>query len=198
MAYEVLLNALDELGEDEFQHFKWILKEECLKNSSTIPWSKLENAKTWDTVSLMIQTYTLPGAVELTHQVLKKINRNDLVQSSSARSSGTKSQSQEDKHDVTEMHFSVFPRFVEDLTHSFCLQYFFLQPIVLYCTFMQPMSVAESGYYDVIMFLHYQRLHLVQRTTRHLVTLHFSQLCLLEDVIHEPKEAIKVDHTIKH
>ncbi|XP_031157052.2 NACHT, LRR and PYD domains-containing protein 12-like [Sander lucioperca] len=99
MAYEVLLNALDELGEDEFQHFKWILKEECLKNSSTIPWSKLENAKTWDTVSLMIQTYTLPGAVELTHQVLKKINRNDLVQSSSARSSGTKSQSQEDKHD---------------------------------------------------------------------------------------------------
>ncbi|KAF1394518.1 hypothetical protein PFLUV_G00001150 [Perca fluviatilis] len=90
MAHEVLLNALDELGEDEFQRFKWILKEERLKDSSTIPWSKLENAKTLDTVRLMIQTYTPPEAVELTNKVLKKINRNDLVQSSSASSSGTK------------------------------------------------------------------------------------------------------------
>ncbi|XP_035516030.1 NACHT, LRR and PYD domains-containing protein 6-like [Morone saxatilis] len=81
MTKEVLLSNLDDLGEDDFKRFKWFLKDERLKDSSTIPWNKLEKAKTWETVDLMIQTYTLPGAVEVTKQVLKKINRNDLLQS---------------------------------------------------------------------------------------------------------------------
>ncbi|XP_035515616.1 NACHT, LRR and PYD domains-containing protein 6-like [Morone saxatilis] len=80
MTKEVLLSNLDDLGEDDFKRFKWFLKDERLKDSSTIPWNKLEKAKTWETVDLMIQTYTLPGAVEVTKQVLKKINRNDLLQ----------------------------------------------------------------------------------------------------------------------
>ncbi|XP_045903201.1 NLR family CARD domain-containing protein 3-like [Micropterus dolomieu] len=81
MTKEVLLNTLDELGEEEFKCFKWFLKDERLKDSSKIPKNKLVNAKTWDTVDLMIQTYTLPGAVEVTKQILKKSQRNDLLQS---------------------------------------------------------------------------------------------------------------------
>ncbi|XP_044045235.1 NACHT, LRR and PYD domains-containing protein 3-like isoform X1 [Siniperca chuatsi] len=90
MTKVVLLNTLDDLGKDEFERFKWILKHERLKDSSTILKSKLENAKTWDTVDLMIQTYTLSGAVEVTTQILEKIQRNDLVQSLSDISSGPK------------------------------------------------------------------------------------------------------------
>ncbi|XP_051237191.1 NACHT, LRR and PYD domains-containing protein 12-like isoform X3 [Dicentrarchus labrax] len=80
MTKEVLLNTLDDLGEDDFKRFKWFLKYERLKDSSTIPRNKLGKAKTWETVDLMIQTYTLPGAVEVTKRVLKKINKNDLLQ----------------------------------------------------------------------------------------------------------------------
>ena len=58
---------------------EWFLKDERLEDSSTIPNSKLEKAKTWDTVDLMTQNYTPPGAVEVTKQVLKKMKRNDLV-----------------------------------------------------------------------------------------------------------------------
>ncbi|XP_054460073.1 NACHT, LRR and PYD domains-containing protein 12-like [Anoplopoma fimbria] len=90
MTKHALLNTLDTLGEDDFERFKWFLQDERLKDSSTIPRNKLENAKTWDTVDLMIQTYTLPGAVKVTDQVLKKINRNDLLPSLSDSSSGTK------------------------------------------------------------------------------------------------------------
>ncbi|XP_051257705.1 NACHT, LRR and PYD domains-containing protein 6-like [Dicentrarchus labrax] len=84
MTKKVLLSTLDNLGEDEFKRFKWFLKGKQHKDS-TIPWSKLENARTLDTLDLMVQTYTLPGAVKVTKKVLKKINRNDLLQSLEAK-----------------------------------------------------------------------------------------------------------------
>ena len=79
MEKQVLFETLDELGEDDFKRFKWFLKDERLEDSSTIPNSKLEKAKRWETVDLMTQNYTPPGAVEVTKQVLKKIKRSDLV-----------------------------------------------------------------------------------------------------------------------
>ncbi|XP_062420439.1 NACHT, LRR and PYD domains-containing protein 12-like [Pungitius pungitius] len=79
MPKEALLNALDELGKNDLERFKWFLKDERLQDSSTIPVNKLEDAETWYVVDLMIQTYTVPGAVTVTNQVLKKINRNDLL-----------------------------------------------------------------------------------------------------------------------
>nr|XP_040042768.1 NACHT, LRR and PYD domains-containing protein 12-like [Gasterosteus aculeatus aculeatus] len=74
-----LLNTLDELGKKDLERFKWFLKDERLQDSSRIPVNKLENAETWYVVDLMIQTFTVPGAVTVTNQVLKKINRNDLL-----------------------------------------------------------------------------------------------------------------------
>lgn len=116
MTTEVLLHLLEDLVEDDFEKFKWHLQQnDSLEGHPPIPKGKLEKAMTQDTVDLMVQTYTPPGAVEVTQQVLKKINRNDLVQSLSDSSSGPEGQSQEEKHkseklDVTpvyEMHYVI-------------------------------------------------------------------------------------------
>lgn len=99
MANEMLLKILDELGEEELERFKFFLKCERTKDSSTIPKRKLENTRTWDIVDLMIQAFPLPEAVEVTKRVLTKIPRNDLVKTLSDSSSGPKGQSQRDKHE---------------------------------------------------------------------------------------------------
>ncbi|XP_030259888.1 NACHT, LRR and PYD domains-containing protein 12-like isoform X3 [Sparus aurata] len=90
MANEMLLKILDELGEEELERFKFFLKCERTKDSSTIPKRKLENTRTWDIVDLMIQAFPLPEAVEVTKRVLTKIPRNDLVKTLSDSSSGPK------------------------------------------------------------------------------------------------------------
>ncbi|XP_041838842.1 NACHT, LRR and PYD domains-containing protein 12-like [Melanotaenia boesemani] len=88
MTPEDLLNTLDDLGEDDFIKFKWFLQQaDSLHGRPTIKKSQLEMANRWDTVDLMVQTYRLPGAVEVTRKVLERINRNDLLQSLSASSS---------------------------------------------------------------------------------------------------------------
>ncbi|XP_042281636.1 uncharacterized protein LOC121906694 isoform X1 [Thunnus maccoyii] len=73
---EVLLNVLQGLGKEDFKTFKWHLQ----KGDSPIPKSKLEKADETDTVDLMVQKYESSGAVDVAKEVLKKINRNDLVQ----------------------------------------------------------------------------------------------------------------------
>ncbi|XP_053193572.1 NACHT, LRR and PYD domains-containing protein 12-like [Scomber japonicus] len=78
MTKENLLNTLEELREKEFEDFKWFLKDE---SHQAIKASRLENAERRHTVDLMVQTYQLPGAVEVTKKLLKKINRNDVLQS---------------------------------------------------------------------------------------------------------------------
>ncbi|XP_067441841.1 NACHT, LRR and PYD domains-containing protein 3-like [Thunnus thynnus] len=85
---EDLLNTLEDLIEKEFEDFKWFLKDESLEGHQAIKASQLEKAERRDTVDLMVQTYQLPGAVEVTKKLLQKINRNDLLQSLSDSSSG--------------------------------------------------------------------------------------------------------------
>ncbi|XP_067441834.1 NACHT, LRR and PYD domains-containing protein 12-like [Thunnus thynnus] len=85
---EDLLKTLEDLIEKEFEDFKWFLKHESLEGHQAIKAAQLEKAKRRDTVDLMVQTYQLPGAVEVTKKLLKKINRNDLLQSLSDSSSG--------------------------------------------------------------------------------------------------------------
>ncbi|XP_067441879.1 NLR family CARD domain-containing protein 3-like isoform X2 [Thunnus thynnus] len=85
---EDLLKTLEDLIEKDFEDFKWFLKDESLEGHQAIKASQLEKAERRDTVDLMVQTYQLPGAVEVTKKLLKKINRNDLLQSLSDSSSG--------------------------------------------------------------------------------------------------------------
>uniref|UniRef100_A0A668UH28 Pyrin domain-containing protein n=1 Tax=Oreochromis aureus TaxID=47969 RepID=A0A668UH28_OREAU len=71
---------LDDLKKDELEKFKWFLRDrDVLVELQPIPESRLEKASTCDLVDLMVQTYT-EKSVEVTKKVLKKINRNDLVQ----------------------------------------------------------------------------------------------------------------------
>ncbi|KAL7404634.1 hypothetical protein ABVT39_017392 [Epinephelus coioides] len=89
MTAEDLLNALEDLKDDEFKTFKWYLEQpDILGGYQAIKVSKLEKAKRWDTVNVMASSYTLDGALKVTKKVLEKINRNDLVQSLSDTSSG--------------------------------------------------------------------------------------------------------------
>uniref|UniRef100_A0A3B4UBI8 NACHT domain-containing protein n=1 Tax=Seriola dumerili TaxID=41447 RepID=A0A3B4UBI8_SERDU len=82
MTPEDLLNTLEDLGHEEFNKFKWFLQQpDITPGFPTIKKIQLQTKNTWETVDLMVQTYTLPGAVEVTRKVLEKLNRNDLVQS---------------------------------------------------------------------------------------------------------------------
>uniref|UniRef100_A0A4W6E340 Pyrin domain-containing protein n=1 Tax=Lates calcarifer TaxID=8187 RepID=A0A4W6E340_LATCA len=87
MTPEDLLNTLEDLGDEEFSKFKWFLQQpDSLQGFLSIRKRDLETADRLKTVDLMVQTYRLPGAVEVTRKLLEKINRNDLVQSLSDRS----------------------------------------------------------------------------------------------------------------
>ncbi|XP_073324707.1 protein NLRC3-like [Pagrus major] len=89
MTPEDIFNTLEDLKSKEFKHFKWHLKQsDILEGYQPIKQSKLESAKRCDTVDLMVNTFTLDGALKVTKKILEKIQRNDLVQSLSANSSG--------------------------------------------------------------------------------------------------------------
>uniref|UniRef100_A0A8P4K214 Pyrin domain-containing protein n=1 Tax=Dicentrarchus labrax TaxID=13489 RepID=A0A8P4K214_DICLA len=85
-----LLITLEDLTADEFKTFKWYLR---LEGNKSIKRSKLEGAERRDTVDLMVNTYTPHGALKVTMKILKKISRNDLVQSLSDTCSGPEGQS---------------------------------------------------------------------------------------------------------
>ena len=87
-----LLKLLEDLRDDQFEKFKWHLKNEKVDD---IPECQLETAKRQNVVDLMVQKYEFSGAVEVMKSVLKKINRNDLVKELNI-SSGSEGQSQEE------------------------------------------------------------------------------------------------------
>ncbi|XP_027876034.1 E3 ubiquitin-protein ligase TRIM21-like isoform X1 [Xiphophorus couchianus] len=79
MAKEDILNTLEELGQEEFEKFKWFLQQpETLPELPAIKKKCLEGAKTLDIVDLMMQIYTLDRCREMICKILEKINRNDL------------------------------------------------------------------------------------------------------------------------
>ncbi|KAM8772720.1 NACHT, LRR and PYD domains-containing protein 3-like isoform 1-T3 [Acanthopagrus schlegelii] len=89
MTPEDIFNTLEDLKVDEFKDFKWYLKlPDILEGYQPMKQSRLETAERRDTVDLMVNTFTLDGALKVTKKILEKIKRNDLVQSLSASSSG--------------------------------------------------------------------------------------------------------------
>ncbi|XP_031733822.1 neoverrucotoxin subunit alpha-like [Anarrhichthys ocellatus] len=84
-----LLKTLKDLKEDEFKEFTWLLQQHgFMKPYQAIKESKLEKANRLDTVDLMVKTFELYGALEVTRKVLQQIPRNDLLQSLTNTSSG--------------------------------------------------------------------------------------------------------------
>ncbi|CAI5668476.1 unnamed protein product [Oreochromis niloticus] len=77
---EILLGTLEDLGRDDFEKFKWHLKNNgSVEGLPAIPESKLENAERMDIVDLMFHTYCI-NTFEVTKNLLGSINRNDLLE----------------------------------------------------------------------------------------------------------------------
>ena len=75
-----LLKTLEDLTDDEFKTFKWHLR--------SIPKCHLENADRLKTVDKIVQIYN-QRSVEVVKKILKKIDRNDLVEELSNISRGS-------------------------------------------------------------------------------------------------------------
>lgn len=81
MKPEELLKILNRLTEEDFETFKWYLKQPGnLEGYDVISEARLERAERKDTVDVMVKTYNLHGCLEMTKTVLKKVGRNDLVE----------------------------------------------------------------------------------------------------------------------
>uniref|UniRef100_A0A3B5QCY0 Pyrin domain-containing protein n=1 Tax=Xiphophorus maculatus TaxID=8083 RepID=A0A3B5QCY0_XIPMA len=77
---EMLLNLMKDLKQEELKGFKWFLKiRDVSSGFPQIPVGPLDDADASDLVDLMMKTYS-HSALQVTKDILKKINRNDLVE----------------------------------------------------------------------------------------------------------------------
>lgn len=76
---EILLGTLKDLGRDDFEEFKWHLKNGSVEGLPAIPESELENAERTNIVDLMFDTYSI-NTFEVTKNLLGRLNRNDLLE----------------------------------------------------------------------------------------------------------------------
>ncbi|XP_074538648.1 pyrin domain-containing protein 1-like [Halichoeres trimaculatus] len=79
-AAPLLLDTLDELGADEFKRFRWNLSQPVLAGCQPIRKGYLENADRQDTVSKMIDSYSEEAAVNLTAEILRRMNHNNAAE----------------------------------------------------------------------------------------------------------------------
>ncbi|TWW53215.1 Neoverrucotoxin subunit beta [Takifugu flavidus] len=88
MAQEILLNVLEDLTEEEFNKFKFYLKDPGIMGGfNPVKNYQLETRERTVVVDLMVKAYKDQGAVEVTKKILEKIPRNDILQNLSAVSS---------------------------------------------------------------------------------------------------------------
>ncbi|CAJ1053892.1 uncharacterized protein LOC117815586 [Xyrichtys novacula] len=97
-AATLILDTLDELGTDEFKRFRWNLSQPVLSGCQPLRKGYLENADRQDTVSKMIDSYSESMAVNLTVEILQRMNLNNtaekLRRAYSGGSAGTAGQTQ--------------------------------------------------------------------------------------------------------
>ncbi|XP_053182844.1 apoptosis-associated speck-like protein containing a CARD [Scomber japonicus] len=84
-----LLETLEELSFNEIEQFKWLLQHLQRKDLSKIPRDRIEMVDRVDLVELMVE-FCGQQSVEVTREVLKEMNRMDLVWSLSDISSPSK------------------------------------------------------------------------------------------------------------
>uniref|UniRef100_A0A4W4GRJ7 B30.2/SPRY domain-containing protein n=1 Tax=Electrophorus electricus TaxID=8005 RepID=A0A4W4GRJ7_ELEEL len=86
----LLLDILEELKIEDLKKFQWHLTN-SVEDDKRIPKSHLENTDRLDTVDKMVQKYDPDGAVEITLDILKKMNHNQLAESLRIKHSENKS-----------------------------------------------------------------------------------------------------------
>lgn len=95
MTPEDLLNILEDLGEEEFIKFKWLLQQSS-HLSPAMRKSRLQTATRQDTVDLLVQSAGRSGPAALVSKVLLKIDRKDLLQALCGSASGPGGQSRQE------------------------------------------------------------------------------------------------------
>ncbi|KAK9531143.1 hypothetical protein VZT92_010585 [Zoarces viviparus] len=73
----LIRDSLVQLGADDFKTFRWYLAQPVLDGCRPIPKSYLENKNQEDTVSRMIDSYGKESAVNVTVEILKRMNLNN-------------------------------------------------------------------------------------------------------------------------
>ena len=77
---EVLLGCLKDLGSEEFEEFRWYLRQQgILEGFKPIPKCDLEKANRIKTLDLMVESYGI-NTIKVTRMILGKISQNDLVE----------------------------------------------------------------------------------------------------------------------
>ncbi|XP_010862617.1 NACHT, LRR and PYD domains-containing protein 3 isoform X2 [Esox lucius] len=76
---ELLLATLEELTGKDLKSFHWYLNQSILDGFPQISKCHLENADRQDTVDKMLNTYGQDGAVNISMEILMKMNQNDLT-----------------------------------------------------------------------------------------------------------------------
>uniref|UniRef100_A0A3Q1G3C0 Pyrin domain-containing protein n=1 Tax=Acanthochromis polyacanthus TaxID=80966 RepID=A0A3Q1G3C0_9TELE len=76
---EIILRTLEELGDEDFEQFKWYLNQEgVLEDFKSIPKSRLEKANRFTTVDQMVQIYGTTNVIKVTEKVLMKMKKTEL------------------------------------------------------------------------------------------------------------------------
>lgn len=75
----LLLGTLEELLDDDLKMLKWYLSMHVSGSCAPIPRSHLDKASRTETVSKMIERYGEEDAVNITIEILKKMNFNDTA-----------------------------------------------------------------------------------------------------------------------
>eukprot|EP00061_Rhincodon_typus_P002114 g16653.t1 len=79
---QCIVDALDDLGEDDFCRFKADLREVQLPTGfRRIPWGRLEKASRLDTAKLMVDSYRDSLAGDLAVKVLSSGNQSQIAES---------------------------------------------------------------------------------------------------------------------
>ncbi|XP_042285980.1 caspase b-like [Thunnus maccoyii] len=73
---QLLLDTLEDLPDRDFKTFNWYLTTDVLDGCKRIPKARLEKASRTDTVDEMIRGYGEEMAVNITVEILRKINNN--------------------------------------------------------------------------------------------------------------------------
>lgn len=75
----LLLSHLNELTQDDFERFKWSLMKDKAQGFESISRRKLEKAKPFEVVDLMVNQYESSEATKITIQVLRQMEQKKLA-----------------------------------------------------------------------------------------------------------------------